>query len=181
MSQTVERESMEVDVLFVGAGPATLASALHLMKQLEARNAAGAKIEPPTVLVIEKSAEVGDHMLSGAVINPKAVAELMPDFVEQGFPTEYVCTDDMTYVFTPKRAFKLPINLPMFHKRGYHVASLNKVAKWLAGKCEEAGIEIYAGFAADKLLVEGRRVVGVRTSTASRRRTSSPAWTSAPR
>jgi len=167
MSQTVERESMEVDVLFVGAGPATLASALHLMKQLEARGAAaarsgGAKIEPPTVLVIEKSAEVGDHMLSGAVINPKAIAELMPDFVEQGFPTEYVCTDDMTYVFTPKRAFKLPINLPMFHKRGYHVASLSKVAKWLASKCEEAGVEIYAGFAADKLLVEGRRVVGVR-------------------
>jgi electron-transferring-flavoprotein dehydrogenase len=163
MSQTVERESMEVDVLFVGAGPATLASALHLMKQLEARSAAGgAKQEPPTVLVIEKSAEVGDHMLSGAVINPKAIAELMPDFVEQGFPTEYVCTNDMTYVFTPKRAFKLPINLPMFHKRGYHVASLNKVVKWLASKCEEAGVEIYSGFAADKLLVEGRRVVGVR-------------------
>jgi electron-transferring-flavoprotein dehydrogenase len=162
MSQSVERESMEVDVLFVGAGPATLASALHLMKQLEARNAAGAKLEPPTVLVIEKSAEVGDHMLSGAVINPKALAELMPDFAEQGFPTEYVCTNDMTYVFTPKRAFKLPVNLPMFRKRGYHVASLSKVAKWLAKKCEEAGVEIYAGFAADKLLVEGRRVVGVR-------------------
>jgi electron-transferring-flavoprotein dehydrogenase len=162
MSQSVERESLEVDVLFVGAGPATLAAALHLMKQLEARNAAGAKLEPPTVLVIEKSAEVGDHMLSGAVINPKALAELMPDFTEQGFPTEYVCTNDMTYVFTPKRAFKLPVNLPMFRKRGYHVASLSKVAKWLAKKCEEAGVEIYAGFAADKLLVEGRRVVGVR-------------------
>jgi electron-transferring-flavoprotein dehydrogenase len=157
MSPNVERESMEVDVLFVGAGPATLASALHLMKQAAARG-----VEPPTVLVIEKSAEVGDHMLSGAVINPKAIAELMPDFVEQGFPTDYVCTNDMTYVFTPKWALKLPINLPMFHKRGYHVASLNRVAKWLAGKCEEAGVEIYAGFAGDKLLIEGDRVVGVR-------------------
>jgi electron-transferring-flavoprotein dehydrogenase len=167
MSQTVERESMEVDVLFVGAGPATLAAALRLMKQVEARNAeaarsGGATLEPPTVLVIEKSAEVGDHMLSGAVINPKAIAELMPDFVEQGFPTEYVCSNDMTYVFTPRHHLRLPVNLPMFKKRGYHVASLNKVAKWLASKCEEAGVEIYAGFAGDHLLVEGDRVVGVR-------------------
>ena len=89
-----ERETMEVDVLYVGAGPATLASAYHLMQTCEARG-----IEAPSVLVIEKGAEVGDHMLSGAVINPRAVRELMPDFVEQGFPTEYVCTKDMTYLF----------------------------------------------------------------------------------
>jgi electron-transferring-flavoprotein dehydrogenase len=164
MSQPVERESMEVDVLFVGAGPATLAGALHLMRQIEAHNArnGGSRIEPPTVLVIEKSAEVGDHMLSGAVMNPKGIKDLMPDFVEQGFPTEYVCDNAMTYVFTPKRHLKLPINLPMFQKNGYHVVSLNKVAKWLAKKCEEAGVEIYSGFAGDKLLIEGDRVVGVR-------------------
>lgn len=157
MSAPVERESMEVDVLFVGAGPATLASAYHLMQTCEARG-----VEPPSVLVIEKSAEVGDHMLSGAVINPRAIRELMPDFVEQGFPTEYVCDKPMTYVFFPKRAIRLPINLPEFQKKGYHVASLNKVAKWLAGKCEEKGIEIYPGFAGDKVLVQGDRVVGVR-------------------
>jgi electron-transferring-flavoprotein dehydrogenase len=167
MSRGVERESMEVDVLYVGAGPATLASALHLQREVERYNAAAERngrqrLEPPTVLVIEKSAEVGDHMLSGAVINPRAVAELVPDFVEQGFPTEYVCTADMTYVFTRKRALRLPVNLPIFRKRGYHVASLNKVAKWLAKKCEEAGVDIYAGFAGDQLLVEGGRVVGVR-------------------
>ena len=161
MSQP-ERENMEVDILYVGAGPATLASALHLMNEIERRNAAGEQIEAPSVLVIEKSAEVGDHMLSGAVINPRAIAELMPDFIEQGFPTEYVCDNDMTYVFTPKRAIRLPINLPMFKKRGYHVASLNKVAKWLAEKCEEKGIDIYPGFAGDKLLIDGDRVAGVR-------------------
>jgi len=158
MNQPVERESMEVDVLFVGAGPASLASVYRLMKKCEATGA-----EPPTVLVIEKSAEIGDHMLSGSVINPKGIAELMPDFEEQGFPTEYVCTNDMTYVFTKKRALRLPMNLPMFKKRGYHVASLNKVVKWLAEKCEALGVEIYGGFAGDKLLVDGDRVVGVRT------------------
>ena len=160
----IERESMEVDVLFVGAGPATLAGALHLMRQIEAHNArnGGSRIEPPTVLVIEKSAEVGDHMLSGACMNPKGIRELVPDFALQGFPTEYVCDNAMTHVFTPKRHFRLPINLPMFEKTGYHVISLNKVAKWLAKKCEEAGVEIYSGFAGDKLLIEGDRVVGVR-------------------
>ena len=164
MNQPVERESMEVDVLFVGAGPATLAGALHLMRQVEAHNArnGGSRIEPPTVLVIEKSAEVGDHMLSGAVMNPKGIKDLMPDFVEQGFPTEYVCDNAMTYVYTPKRFLRLPVNMPMFQKNGYHVISLNKVAKWLAKKCEEAGVEIYSGFAGDKLLIEGDRVVGVR-------------------
>jgi len=152
-----ERESMEVDVLFVGAGPATLAAAYHLMQTCEARGVAA-----PSVLVIEKGAEVGDHLLSGAVVNPKAIGELMPDFQEQGFPTEYVCDNDMTYVFLGNAAIKLPINLPFFKKRGYHVASLNKIAKWLAGKCEEKGVEIYSGFAGDKMLTQGGKVVGVR-------------------
>jgi len=148
---------MEVDILFVGAGPATLASAYHLMQTCEHRG-----IDPPSILVIEKSAEVGDHMLSGAVMNPRAIRELMPDFVEQGFPTEYVCDRPMTYVFLPGRAIRLPVNLPEFRKSGYHVTSLNRVAKWLAGKCEEKGVEIYSGFAADQILTEGDRVVGVR-------------------
>ena len=94
----IERESMEVDVLFVGAGPANLASAYHLMKQVEAHNEAAEKsggepVEPPVILVIEKAAGVGEHQLSGAVMNPRAIAELIPDFVEQGFPTEYVAND----------------------------------------------------------------------------------------
>ena len=190
MSQPVERESMEVDVLFVGAGPATLAGALHLMRSIEAHNArnGGSRIEPPTVLVIEKSAEVGDHMLSGAVIKPNAIQELMPDFVEQGFPTEYVCDNDMTYVFTPKRAIRLPINMPMFKKRGYHVASLNKVAKWLAEKCEEAGrrdlLRLRRRQAADRGRSRGRRAHrrhGRRQAREAEGRTSSPAWTSARR
>ena len=157
MNAPADRETMEVDVLFVGAGPATLASAYHLMQTCAARG-----IEPPSVLVIEKGAEVGDHMLSGSVVNPRAIQELMPDFVEQGFPTEYVCTKDMTYLFIGKAAIPLPMNPPFFKKRGYHVASLSNVAKWLAKKCEEKGIEIYAGFAADQLLYDGQKVAGVR-------------------
>jgi electron-transferring-flavoprotein dehydrogenase len=163
----IERESMEVDILFVGAGPATLASAYHLMKQVEAYNATAEAegrdpIEPPTVLVIEKAAGVGDHQLSGAVINPRAIQELMPDFVEQGFPTEYVCTDSQFMAFTRSFTFKSPVVPPFFQKNGYHVASLSNVVKWLAAKCEELGVEIYPGFAGAKVLTEGDRVLGVR-------------------
>ena len=166
----IERESMEVDVLYVGAGPATLASAIHLMSQVEAWNASASQqgrvpIEPPTVLVIEKSAEVGDHMLSGGVMNPRSIRELIPDFEQQGFPTEYVCDYAGFWLFHPKGKLAVPgfATPPNFRKKGYHVVSLNKVAKWMAERAEAAGIEIYPGFAGDKLLVEGDRVVGVRT------------------
>ena len=157
MNDSVEREEMEVDVLYVGAGPATLASAYHLMQTCEAQG-----VEPPAVLVIEKGAEVGDHMLSGAVMNPRAIRELMPDFQEQGFPTEYVCDKDMTYLFMGDTAIRSPMNPPFFQKKGYHVASLNKIAKWLAEKCEAKGIDIYSGFAGDEILIEDGKVVGVR-------------------
>jgi electron-transferring-flavoprotein dehydrogenase len=170
MSQPIERESMEVDVLYVGAGPANLASALHLMNRVEVWNKEhpGSEIEPPTVLILEKGAEVGDHMLSGAVMKPRALEELVPDFEEQGFPTEHKCTNDWLYLFTKKHYIPVPPPIvanfvPQFHKKGYHVVSLNKVAKWMAERCEAAGVEIYPGFAADKVLTEGNRVIGVRT------------------
>jgi electron-transferring-flavoprotein dehydrogenase len=162
-----ERESLEVDVLFVGAGPGTLAAAYHLVNQVEAYNANAARnggktIETPSILVIEKSAAVGDHSLSGSVVNPKALAELMPDYREQGFPTEYVCDDASFYMFFRSFTIKSPICPPNFQKKGYHVASLSNIVKWLAEKCEAKGIDIYPGFAGDQLLVEGNRVVGVR-------------------
>ncbi|UCE86272.1 MAG: electron transfer flavoprotein-ubiquinone oxidoreductase [Deltaproteobacteria bacterium] len=168
MSQPVERERLEVDVLYVGAGPATLASALHLMSQVDAHNrraeaGGGQPMEPPTVLVIEKGKAIGDHMLSGAVMNPKAIRELIPDFEQQGFPTEYVCDYAGFWVFHPAGKLSVPLVPPNFRKKGYHVTSLNSVAKWLGERCEAAGVEIYPGFAGDQLLTEGDRVVGVRT------------------
>ncbi len=163
----IERENMEVDVLFVGAGPASLAAAIHLMSEIESHNktaeAAGRQpIEPPSILVLEKSAAIGDHMLSGACMNPKGISELVPDFQEQGFPTEYVCNYAGFWIFHPKGKIRLPVP-PNFRKKGYHVVSLNKVAKWMGERAENAGVEIYPGFAADKLLIEGDRIIGVRT------------------
>ncbi len=110
MSQPIERESMEVDILYVGAGPATLASSLHLMQLIETHNQVkeNQPIEPPTILVLEKSASVGEHMLSGGVMNPKAIRELVPDFEEQGFPTEYVCDYAGFWLFHPKGKISSP-------------------------------------------------------------------------
>ena len=165
---TTERETLEVDVLYVGAGPATLASALHLMQRVEDHNAAAqregkAPLDPPSVLVIEKGAALGDHSLSGAVINPRTLRELVPDFAELGFPTEHVCRDASFRLFFRERSFAAPICPPMFRKKGYLVASLSNVVKWLGERCEAAGVEIYPGFSGTEVLLEGRRVVGVRT------------------
>ncbi len=186
MSQEIERESMEVDVLFIGAGPATLASAIHLMNEVEIFNkgaeAAGKPpIEPPSVLVLEKGANVGDHMLSGACMNPKAIAELVPNFREEGFPTEHVCDSDWLYLFAGNRHIPVPAILaPPFIKRGYHVISLSNVAKWLGERAEAAGVDIYPGFAGDKLLIEGNRVVGVRTGDMGVDKEGKPKGTYAP-
>jgi electron-transferring-flavoprotein dehydrogenase len=184
MSQPIERESMEVDVLFIGAGPATLASAIHLMNQVESFNKAAEAsgtptIEPPSVLVLEKSAGVGDHMLSGGVMNPKALSELVPDFQDQGFPTEYVCNYAGFWVFHPKGKLSLPAP-PNFRKKGYHVVSLNKVAQWLGERAEAAGVDIYPGFAGDELLLEGNRVIGVRTGEMGIDKDGKPKGTYAP-
>ena len=147
---------MEFDVVIVGAGPAGLSAAIRRMQQAEADG------QELNICIVEKGSEVGAHILSGAVMNPKGISELVPDFTEQGFPTEHVCTDAMTYIFTRNRAIKSPMNLPNFRKRGYHVVSLNNVVKWLAERCEAAGIEIYPGFAGAEILTEGNRVIGVR-------------------
>ena len=165
----VERESMEVDVLFVGAGPATLASALHLMQQVESHNRAAQAsgrppIEPPSVLVLEKAASVGDHMLSGAVMNPKAIRELIPDFEQQGFPTEYVCDYAGFWLFHPKGKLNIPFVPPNFRKKGYHVVSLSNVVKWLARARRGRGRrDLSRASPRDQILIEGDRVVGVRT------------------
>ena len=143
---------------------------LHLMNQIEvfnqrAESEGKAPIEPPSVLVLEKGASVGDHMLSGAVMNPMGIRELVPNFVEEGFPTEYVCDYAGFWIFHPKGKISVPGPFipPNFRKKGYHVTSLNSVAKWMAERCEAAGVEIYPGFAGDEILTEGNRVIGVRT------------------
>jgi electron-transferring-flavoprotein dehydrogenase len=147
-----ERESMEFDVVVVGAGPAGLAAAIRL-KQL----APGA-----TVCVVEKGGEVGAHILSGAVIEPRALAELLPDWQQRGAPLTTPAGEDRFLYLTAKRAIRLPTP-PQMHNHGNYIVSLGNVVRWLGQQAEELGVEIYPGFAAAELLEQDGRITGVAT------------------
>src|ERR1044071_7878781 len=167
----MERESIEMDVLFVGAGPASLAGALHLARLVGEHNEAvekgtrkGRPLGDIEIAVIEKGSSVGAHILSGAVMDPKALRELIPDFVEQGAPVESEVKEDYFLYLTKTRAIKSPVTPPPLKNHGYYIVSLNKLTAWLGEKCEEAGVNIFPEFpGAEMLYDEGDRVVGVRT------------------
>jgi electron-transferring-flavoprotein dehydrogenase len=155
MDASVERERLEVDVLFVGAGAACLASAIRL-----ADLCAEQGVDMPEIMVIEKAPEIGGHQLSGAVIDPRGIKELMPDFMEKGFPLQYEVTSEYVYFLTKNRSFRLPPPPPMAN-HGNLVVSLSEMVKWLGEKAEERGIAVYPGFPASQVLFEGSRVAGV--------------------
>lgn len=167
----IEREQLEMDVLFVGAGPANLAAALHLKNSIAAHDKMvteghrqGREIGEIEIGIVEKGAFVGAHILSGAVMDALAIRELMPDFLEQGCPVDTVVTEDAFWYLTKNRAISAPIVPPPLKNKGKYIVSLSRVCEWLAEKCEEAGINIFPDFPASEVLYdENDRVIGVRT------------------
>src|ERR1044072_7634921 len=156
----MERETLEFDVVFVGAGPANLSGALHLARLGKENRSLG----DGEIAGIEKGSAVGSHILSGAVEDPKALRELIPDFEEQGAPLESPVKEDHFLYLTPKFALRSPITPPPLKNHGYYIVSLNRLTAWLGEKCEEAGVNIFPEFpGADLLYDENDRVLGVRT------------------
>ncbi|MGH7571805.1 MAG: 4Fe-4S dicluster domain-containing protein [Gemmatimonadota bacterium] len=154
----VERETMEVDVLIVGGGPAGLACAIRLAHLVKNRDA---KL---SILLLEKASTFGGHQVSGGVMDLRALRELLPDADLNGIPVSTEVTRDGFWYLTENRALPSPIVPPMFVNKGKRIVSLSQVCKWMAGRLEElGGVDIFAGFAADHLLYEGERVVGVQT------------------
>ncbi|HYD65565.1 NAD(P)/FAD-dependent oxidoreductase, partial [Azospirillum sp.] len=152
-----EREVMEYDVVVVGAGPSGLSAAIRL-KQLAAESG-----KDLSVCVIEKGSEVGAHLLSGAVFEPHALAELIPDWKDKGAPLTTPARDDRFLFLTPTRAIRLPTP-PQMHNHGNFIISLGNLGKWLASQAEELGVEIYPGFAAAEVLYDDSGAVkGVAT------------------
>jgi electron-transferring-flavoprotein dehydrogenase len=146
-AEAVERESMDFDVVIVGAGPAGLAAAIRI-KQLAAETG-----KDVSVVVLEKGSEVGAHVLSGAVMDPRAMDELIPDWKEKGCPFETPVTKDTFLVLGEQGSIPLPVFLmpPMLQNHGMYIGSLGSVTRWMAQQAEALGVEIYPGFAASDL------------------------------
>jgi electron-transferring-flavoprotein dehydrogenase len=146
-AEAVERESMDFDVVIVGAGPAGLAAAIRI-KQLAAETG-----KDVSVVVLEKGSEVGAHVLSGAVMDPRAMDELIPDWKEKGCPFETPVTKDTFLVLGEQGSIPLPVFLmpPMLQNHGMYIGSLGSVTRWMAQQAEALDVEIYPGFAASDL------------------------------
>jgi electron-transferring-flavoprotein dehydrogenase len=153
-----DRETLDLDILIVGGGPAGMSAALRLARLQQERGG-----DPLAIAVLEKAREAGAHMLSGAVLDPSALRDLVPDFVALGAPLAVEVGRDDIYFLSAKGKLRFPFTPPPLRNHGNYIISLNKFVKWLAGRVEAAGIDIFTGFSGADVLYEGDAVAGVRT------------------
>src|SRR5437763_7872269 len=161
--QGIDRPQMPADIVIVGGGPAGMACALRLSQLIDGHNAKNADSQlSKEIYVLEKAREIGQHCLSGALLDPRSMRELLPGF-EKEAPLDAAVSKEAVYFLSEKGNFKFPITPPPLRDHGNYVISLNRFVKWLGGKVEEAGVTVFTGFAGSDLLFDGDRVSGVRT------------------
>ncbi|MFC1866992.1 4Fe-4S dicluster domain-containing protein [Thermodesulfobacteriota bacterium] len=161
---TDEREVMDVDVLFVGGGVASLSGALHLSNLINEHNKSdGKSLDGIMIAVLEKGAYPGSHGISGAVMDPSVLKELVPNYREKDAPLECEVKKESIYFLTKNRKIKFPIIPPPLDNHGNYVVSISRLNEWLAVMVEENGVDIFPGFAGTEVLYDDDRVIGVRT------------------
>jgi len=173
LSEPPDAEAVPMDVLFVGGGPAGLAGAIELAKLVKADNEAGGTLGDIQIGVLEKAGALGEHSLSGAVVNPVVMRALFPELKDTDFPFRAPVGGERVYFLTENRSVRIPTP-PTMQNHGYFIASLCEIVRWLGEKAEALGVNIFTGFPAASLLTEGNRVTGVRTTPTGLARTRDP-------
>lgn len=173
LTEPADAEAVPMDVLFVGGGPAGLAGAIELARLIKADNEAGGSLGDIQIGVLEKAGALGEHSLSGAVVNPVAIRALFPEMKDSDFPFRGPVRGERVYFLTGSRSIRIPTP-PTMRNHGYHIASLCELVRWLGEKAEGLGVNIFTGFPAASLLTEGNRVTGVRTTPTGLSRTGDP-------
>ena len=156
-------EAIEMDVVIIGAGPAGLSCAIELARLGKQAQERGGDMPELNIAVLEKAGSLGEHSLSGAVVNPRAFRELFPDLKDEELPFRQPVGAEAVYLLTERRAQRLPTP-PTMHNKGYYTASLCEIVRWLGEQAEGLGVNLFPGFPVDGLLVEGNGVRGVRTT-----------------
>jgi electron-transferring-flavoprotein dehydrogenase len=166
-------EAIEMDVLIVGAGPAGLACAIELARLVKREREGGGDMPELNIGVLEKAGSLGEHNLSGSVVNPRAFRELFPELRPSDLPFRQPVPREAVFFLTEGRAQRMPTP-PTMHNSGYYTGSICEMVRWLGERAEELGVNIFAGFPADALLVDGVAVRGVRTTASGLDRTGQP-------